>query len=100
LEGILAELFVRESFQINNHFQQQINRPLFGQGDFMTKKFISLPEEIFVYREQDRDCSSYLLANEDIVEAVETASEEPVVIGTYKLVHEAKYAIDKTVTEL
>ena len=64
----------------------------------MTKKF-SLPAEIFVYREQDGD-SSYLLTNETLLEAVETAGNEDTIIGTYKLVNEGKYEIEKTVTEL
>ena len=63
-----------------------------------TKKNTSLPEEIFVYREQDGK-ESYLTLWEDLEEAVES-SEEGTLIGTYTLNHTAKYAIDRTVTEL
>lgn len=64
----------------------------------MPKKF-SLPEELFVYRQQDGD-DSYLMVDEDLVESIETADDENTIIGTYKLVTEGKYSIDKTITEL
>jgi hypothetical protein len=63
----------------------------------MTKKY-SLPEEIYVYREQDGN-DSYLSTFEEIEEAAE-ATDEDNVIGTYKLVHEAKYTVEKIITEL
>lgn len=57
-------------------------------------KTFTLPEEIYVYRDD-----TLLLAEEDLAITAEEVGES-IIIGTYKLVHEAKYAIDKTIVEL
>jgi hypothetical protein len=63
----------------------------------VTKRKSTFPVELYVYREPDGE-DSFLMQYDELVDAVENAGDAPV--ATYQLVSEAKYAIDKTVTEL
>jgi hypothetical protein len=65
---------------------------------FDPEELFGLPEEIFVYRQQDGG-DTYLVTNEELAEAVEN-SDKGTVIGTYTLNHLAKYAIKKEITEV
>jgi hypothetical protein len=58
-----------------------------------------LPDEVYLYWNEDEKDSPFLLADEDLLGAAESA-EEDTFIGTYELKHKAKYGIDKTVNEL
>ena len=58
-----------------------------------------LPQELYVYWNTDDDESPFLLVEEELEDAAESAGEETLV-GTYVLEHKAKYGIDKTITEL
>jgi len=63
----------------------------------MAKKEV-LPEVVYIVRVEADTADSYLATSENLDEAVYSADEERVLVGTYKLVRTGRY--EQTVREV